>query len=88
MAEGQILDLLRDMLWTTTLVAAPVLVIALVVGVAIGLVQALTSVQEMTLTFVPKLAAIAVTFWVSMGLTGTLVIDFFQNRILTLVAGG
>ena len=88
MGEGQILDILREMLWTTTLVAAPVLVIALVVGVLIGLVQALTSVQEMTLTFVPKLAAIAVTFWISMGLTGTLLIDFFQSRILTLVAGG
>lgn len=88
MLEGQILDLLREMLWTTTLVAAPVLVIALVVGVLIGLVQALTSVQEMTLTFVPKLAAIAVTFWVSMGMTGTLLIDFFETRILTLVAGG
>ena len=88
MGEGQILDILREMLWTTTLVAAPVLVIALVVGVLIGLVQALTSVQEMTLTFVPKLAAIAVTFWISMGLTGTLLIDFFQSRILTLMAGG
>jgi flagellar biosynthetic protein FliQ len=62
--------------------------VALVVGVAIGLVQALTSVQEMTLTFVPKLAAIAAVFWVTMGATGTLLIEFFRNRILTLVAGG
>jgi flagellar biosynthetic protein FliQ len=88
MSEGQILDLLRDMLWTTFLVSAPVLLVALVSGVAIGLFQALTSVQEMTLTFVPKLAAIRVVFWISMGMTGTLLLDFFQSRILTLVAGG
>ena len=88
MSEGQILDLLREMLWTTFLVSAPVLLVALVSGVAIGLFQALTSVQEMTLTFVPKLAAIAVVFWISMGMTGTLLLDFFQTRILTLVAGG
>jgi flagellar biosynthetic protein FliQ len=88
MSEGQILDLLREMLWTTFLVSAPVLVVALISGVAIGLFQALTSVQEMTLTFVPKLAAIGIVFWISMGMTGTLLLDFFQSRILTLVAGG
>lgn len=88
MTEGLILDVLREMLWTTFLMAAPVLGVALVVGVGIGLVQALTSVQEMTLTFVPKLAAIAVVFWISMGMTGTMLIEFYQSRILNLVAGG
>ncbi len=87
MTEGQILDILRDMLWTTFLVSAPVLIVALVVGVAIGLVQALTSVQELTLTFVPKLAAIAMVFWVSMGATGTMLVEFYRDRIITLVAG-
>lgn len=88
MGEGQILDILREMLWTTFIMSVPVLGVALVVGLAIGLVQALTSVQEMTLTFVPKLAAIGVVFWITMGATGTLLIEFFQNRILTIVAGG
>lgn len=88
MSEGQILDLLREMLWTTFVVAAPVLITALVVGVAIGLVQALTSVQELTLTFVPKLAAIAVVFWVSMGATGLMLVDFFQASVVARIAGG
>ena len=88
MSEGQILDILRDMLWTTFVVSTPVLTVALVTGVAIGLFQALTSVQEMTLTFVPKLAAIAVVFWISMGGTGMLLVEFYQRRILALVAGG
>ncbi|MGF1659010.1 MAG: flagellar biosynthetic protein FliQ [Rubrimonas sp.] len=88
MSEGQILDILREMLWTTFVVSTPVLTVALITGVAIGLFQALTSVQEMTLTFVPKLAAIAVVFWISMGGTGMLLVEFYQRRILALVAGG
>ncbi len=88
MTEGLILDLLRETLWVTLVVSTPVLATALVVGVAIGLVQALTSVQEMTLTFVPKVAAIAVVFWVSMGATGTILVEFYQRRILDLIAGG
>jgi flagellar biosynthetic protein FliQ len=55
------------MLWTTALLAAPVLLASLAVGLVIGLVQAATSVNEQTLTFVPKLAAIAlVVFGASM----------------------
>lgn len=88
MTESQISDLLREMLWTTFVMSAPVLIVALAVGVAIGLVQALTSVQEMTLTFVPKLAAMAVTFWITMGATGGMLVAFYQRRILELVAGG
>ncbi|NCO17680.1 MAG: flagellar biosynthetic protein FliQ [Rhodobacterales bacterium CG18_big_fil_WC_8_21_14_2_50_71_9] len=88
MTEGLILDLLRETLWVTLVVSTPVLATALVVGVAIGLVQALTSVQEMTLTFVPKVAAIAVVFWISMGATGTILVEFYQRRILDLIAGG
>lgn len=88
MTEGQILDLMREMLWTTLVVSTPVLAVALIVGVAIGLLQALTSVQELTLTFVPKLAAIGVTFWVTMGSTGQMLVEFYQSRILDLVAGG
>jgi len=86
--EGEILDLMREMLWTTLVVSTPVLAVALIVGVAIGLLQALTSVQELTLTFVPKLAAIGVTFWVTMGSTGQMLVEFYQTRILDLVAGG
>ena len=48
------------MLWTTALLAAPALLASLAVGLVIGLVQAATSVNEQTLTFVPKLAAIAI----------------------------
>ena len=70
MTETDVLDILRQGLWTALIVSTPILAVALIVGLAIGLVQALTSVQEMTLTFVPKLGAILIVFWASMSFSG------------------
>ncbi|MEM8741965.1 MAG: flagellar biosynthetic protein FliQ [Pseudomonadota bacterium] len=87
LSEGQIFDLMQAGLWATFLICLPVLAAALIVGLAIGLFQALTSVQEMTLTFVPKLAAILVTYWTAMGfMTGTL-LAFWHDRILPAIIG-
>jgi flagellar biosynthesis protein FliQ len=88
LSEGQIFDLMQGTLWVTFLVCLPILAAALAVGLGIGLVQALTSVQEMTLTFVPKLGAMLVTYWVAMGfMTGT-VVSFWHDSILPAIAGG
>ena len=54
----QIVDLARDLLFTTLLVAGPVLVVGLVVGIGVSLFQALTSVQEQTMSLVPKMLAV------------------------------
>ncbi|HAT09816.1 MAG TPA: flagellar biosynthetic protein FliQ [Planctomycetes bacterium] len=59
MLNDTIVDLLRQMLWISLLLAGPVLLTALVVGLVIGLLQAVTSIQEQTLTFVPKIVALA-----------------------------
>jgi flagellar biosynthesis protein FliQ len=59
--EADVLEVLRSGVWTVLLVAAAPLIVAMVVGVAISLFQALTQVQEMTLTFVPKIVAILIT---------------------------
>jgi len=59
----QIIDLARDLLLTVVIIAAPILLVGLVVGVAVSLFQALTSVQEQTLSLVPKMiAVIGMTF--------------------------
>jgi flagellar biosynthetic protein FliQ len=84
---GPVLDLLRAGLWTAVLVSSPILGVTLVVGVVIGLLQALTSVQEMTLTFVPKLVAIIVVFWSTMGGAGLLLVEYFQDQVIPMVAG-
>lgn len=61
MTAGDIHQIVSQTIWTTLVAAGPILLIALGVGLAIALFQALTSIQEMTLTFVPKVAAILVT---------------------------
>ena len=73
------------MLWTTALVAAPVLLASLAVGLVIGLVQAATSVNEQTLTFVPKLAAIAIVL-VLFGASMMTLLGDFMHEIFAEIA--
>lgn len=87
MPEGLLYDTLREGLWLAVAISTPILTAALVTGVAIGLVQALTSVQEMTLTFVPKLAVMVAVFWVTMGFMTERLADFFAVRLVPLIAG-
>lgn len=56
------IDLIRHAVLLTLLVAAPMLIVALLVGVLVSLVQAVTQIQEQTLTFIPKLVALALVF--------------------------
>ncbi|MBD1545701.1 flagellar biosynthesis protein FliQ [Roseibium aggregatum] len=60
MNEVDALDLVRSAIWTIIIGSAPAIVPAMVVGIAIALLQALTQVQEITLTFIPKIVAILV----------------------------
>ncbi|EEW26591.1 flagellar biosynthetic protein FliQ [Rhodobacter ferrooxidans] len=87
MTESEIYDTLRQGLWIAVLISAPLLTVALVAGVVVGLFQALTSVQEMTLTFVPKVGAMLVVFWVSMSFMTSTLVGFFSETIIPLIAG-
>jgi len=87
MSESDIYDALRQGLWVAVLISTPLLSVALVAGVVVGLVQALTSVQEATLTFVPKVGAMLAVFWVSMSFMTTTLVAFFTDRIIPLIAG-
>lgn len=87
LGEQAIFDILRQGLWIAVIISAPLLAVALVTGVVIGLLQALTSIQEMTLTFVPKVGAMLVVFWVSMSFMTTTLVDFFTDGLIPLIAG-
>ena len=87
MSEDVFFDTLRQGLWVSVLMSAPVLGVALVTGLVIGLFQALTSIQEMTLTFVPKLVALVVTFWASMSFMTGLLTSYFSGVVIPLIAG-
>ena len=88
MDENLIFDITRQALWIAVRMSAPMLAVALVVGVVIGLFQALTSVQEMTLTFVPKIGLMLAVFWVTMSFMTSTLASFFADQILPMVAGG
>ena len=87
MTESMIFDILRQGLWVAVLISAPLLAVALVAGVVVGLFQALTSIQEMTLTFVPKAALMVAVFWVSMSFMTSTLVSFFTDTIIPRIAG-
>lgn len=87
MQEMIFFDTMRQGLWISVVISTPILAAALISGVLVGLFQALTSVQEMTLTFVPKLAAIVVVFWASMGFMTQTLVSYFTDTLVPLIAG-
>ncbi len=80
---ASLIALADRMLYITALVAAPVLLASLAVGLVVGIIQAATSVNEQTLTFVPKLAVIALVLVLMgsamMGLIGDFTLEIFAE---------
>jgi flagellar biosynthetic protein FliQ len=66
MSEALIVDLARKALTTTLLLSAPMLLASLCIGLVVGILQSVTSIQEQTLTYVPKLVGISVVFLVAL----------------------
>lgn len=88
MTEALFYDTLRQGLWTAFVISIPILTVALATGLVVGLFQALTSIQEMTLTFVPKLAAIIGTFWITMNFMSETLVSLFKGTLIPIIAGG
>jgi flagellar biosynthetic protein FliQ len=66
MTGPEVLDVAREAIYTLVIVAAPVMLVGLVVGVVISLLQALTQIQEQTIAFVPKILAIFVSLLIAL----------------------
>lgn len=79
MTPEMVLDVGQQALWVTALLAAPLLLSALVVGLLVGMVQAATQIQEMTLTFIPKLAVLGLALIVAGSWMLGLITDFTIN---------
>jgi flagellar biosynthesis protein FliQ len=86
MSGAEVLDISRDALWLTIQLCAPVLIVGLVVGVGIGLFQALTQIQEQSLVYAPKIIAIFVSLLLFLPLMGALLGSFMQ-QIAVRIAG-
>lgn len=78
MTEADVVELSTQMIWVIIKCSAPLLLVSLIVGLIISIFQTVTSIQEQTLTFVPKLLAIFITLL----LTGNWImhncVEFFQ----------
>ena len=87
MAPGDVLDLTQSALLLLLTLAGPLLVASLVTGVVVGLLQALTQVQEMTLTFVPKLLIMSIPFLMPLPLMGAALAAFSADVSRRIIAG-
>ena len=83
----EVLDIAREGMWTLIKVAAPVMLVGLLVGVTIALIQALTQIQEMTLVFVPKIIAMFLALIVALPFMGE-ALGSFMIHIAERIASG
>ncbi len=86
MSGAEVLDVGRDALWLTIQLCAPVLLVGLIVGVGIGLFQALTQIQEQSLVYAPKIIAIFVSLLLFLPLMGGL-LGAFMREIAARISG-
>lgn len=87
-SEVAVLELGRESVWVMLLIAGPLLVIGTVVGVVVALLQALTTIQEATLTFVPKLAVMLLAMVLFLPFMMTTLIEFTQQLFDRIAQGG
>ncbi len=87
MTGAEVLGVGRDAIWLTIQLCTPILLVGLVVGVAIGLFQALTQIQEATLIYAPKIIAVFLALLLLLPLMGSLLAGFMHeiiNKIATM----
>ena len=86
MSGNEVLDVAREAIWVVLQLCAPILLVGLVVGVAIGFLQALTQIQEQTLVFAPKILAVFLALLAFMPMMGA-VLAGFMSQIAARIAG-
>jgi flagellar biosynthetic protein FliQ len=84
MGPETVLDIGREALWLAVLLAGPLLGAALAVGLFIGVIQAATQIQEMTLSFIPKLLALVVVLFIVGPWMLRIVVTFSERLFLDL----
>jgi flagellar biosynthetic protein FliQ len=86
-SPSESIDVLREAVWLTVKLGGPVMAVALVVGTVIGLFQALTAIQELTLTFAPKVLAILAAIWLLGDFMAGTLTEFLRGPLMTAMLG-
>jgi flagellar biosynthetic protein FliQ len=84
MTETSVVELSTQLMWTAALLAAPILLTALLVGLAVSLFQGLTSLQDQTLSFVPKIVAVGIALIIAASWMVQTLISFTVNAFAML----
>lgn len=79
MTEEFVVNLIRETMYTMLLISSPVLLVSLIVGLVISILQAATSIQEVTLTFVPKVIVIAIVLVLTLPWMMDVLVSFTIN---------
>ena len=79
LSEGVILDVAREAFTTIIITAAPALLVSLIIGLIVSIFQTVTSIQEQTLTFVPKIVAVFLTLMILGGWMLNKMVDFMTK---------
>jgi flagellar biosynthetic protein FliQ len=79
MNQADAIDIVQQAIWTVVLASGPAVAAAMAVGIVIALLQALTQVQEMTLTFIPKIIAIMLVASLTATFMGTTIYSFAET---------
>ena len=87
MSPSETIDILREAVWLAVKVGGPVMLVALLVGTVIGLFQALTAIQELTLTFAPKVLAILAAMWLLGDFMSRTMTEFLRGPLMTAMLG-
>jgi len=86
--DAAVLEIGRDGLWVVLQLAGPIMLAGLVIGLIIALFQALTTIQEMTLTFVPKILVIFVSLILFLPFMMTTLIEYSQHLFDVMISLG
>ena len=86
MSGTEVLDVGREAIWLVIQLCGPILLVGLIVGVAIGFLQALTQIQEQTLVFAPKILAVFLALLIFLPMMGSL-LSGFMSQIAARIAG-
>lgn len=87
MNEADALDLVNTAIWTVLVAAGPAVAAAMVVGILVALFQALTQIQEMTLTFIPKILAVLIVAALTGSFMGSHIMAFTEELYARIATG-
>lgn len=88
MSVEQVIELVRQVFFTALIISLPVLAVSLIVGLVVSIFQTVTSIQDQTLSYVPRIIAAGAAIVFTLGFTLQLAVELFQRMVIAAVEAG